>query len=85
MSRVGRITVGLQARFRQIEAIAQVPVPASRISKTVANTEALEHAQHYSTPVRPVAPYSGSIAPVPRDLKPQPGAWIEPRNVWRSL
>lgn len=60
-------------------------VPASRSGKTLANTEALDHARHYSTPVRRVTADPGSIAPMPHDMQAQTGAWLELRNEWRSL
>lgn len=56
----------------------------SRIGKTLANTEALDHARHYSTPVRRVTADPGSIAPMPHDMQAQTGAWPELRNEWRS-
>ena len=58
---------------------------ASRICKTLANAEALDHARRYSTPVRRVTADPGSIAPMPHDMQAQTGAWLELRNEWRSL
>ena len=58
---------------------------ASRIGKALASTEALDHARHYSTPVRRVKADPGSIAPMPHDMQAQTGAWLELPNEWRSL